>query len=1354
MSQLLDLAITLTPPGKGKKQSKAIASIALNCAELGLNHAGDLLHDPLTQQERNDLRWYLEEYWKWPYEGFAQHARGVEELLPKLGKRLYESVFGSRQADRIVQKWLDNAGDHQISLISDLPHALSLPWELLHSEQGYLVMRTQEPVSILRRLPQSESTTASTSFEPPLRVLLVTARPQGTGFIDPRGIARELLDEVQEQVEMGAIELEFLRPPTLKALRKRLRDKKRQVHVLHFDGHGTFDEQTHRQDEHLLSGSRRGKLAFEDDKGQLDLVEADDVAQVLLNSRVKLAVLTACQSAMGSAEDAFSSVAARLIQGGIDALVAMSASVLVASATLYVEAFYHAIAEGISAPIAQEQARQALYDEPARHMIRRRRDEEGQPVELRDWWLPHFYQQRPVVLQATRPSGTLELQPVSVDRLSASMPAEPRYGFSGRAYELLQIERCLLHGQLVVMHGFGGVGKTALVREAADWLTRTRMYDTASFVSFEHGGDAATLLSALGTFLRVYDGNYNPNNMKAALAKLEPALKQKRTLIIADNLESILPGGDAPLEMAGRTHLWYVLLKLSQMGAGVLLTTRATTFGDGKMAPGKYVARLALQGLHPEDAYALASRLLEYLGIDRAKAPYAELRELLHQLDYHPLAIQLVLPALGVSSLTLAQLTADISSLLHHFKDDLETGRNSSLLASLDYSLRRLSQAQRALLPCLALFEGGANENTLLAITEIPETEWMQLRPALEQAALLTAEQVAGITAPFLHFHPVLAPYLRSQPGADDPSSRERYVQQYYGLADYLYREDNRHPQEVRALVQKELPNLRRALALLLEAGELDTASEMVDCIARFLNNFGLLRERDEVRRRVGEAVAAKGTQESGGLTYAEWLRESGQGEDELNRGKIGAAYTRFTSLLARIEALPEGAPLGPGSYQHCQALGWLGRCLADGGHAAAAEAYHHKALTVIAALQSQRPENEDYLRERGSDLTDLANVLTDQGKYTQALEAYEETLEISKQLGDLRGQGVKLGQLGTLALKQRDYAEAQSHYETALQLFQRLGEPGYEAIAWHQLGMVAEEHQTWAEAERCYRESLAIEEQLGNAAGVALTCNQLAIVSRRAGRPDEAERWYMRAIELKEKIESGSSSHANSLSNLAFLLMNELRAGRAATIRLADAKRYAEQALAIRERLDASSEIWKSLNILANIADMEGHTDEARDYRRRERDTFAAFEGNLYHIDQQHRQLIVDIAAAAQGNAQAREEVEAALPQLEENGWKIAAPTRRIWSGERDWETLVEEIDRNSALLILRVLETIEHPAEAQVKTPEQIIASLPASIRETLEQGNQAAFQQAFEALSPEERQLVLEAMQYLQGQEEEVD
>src|SRR6266704_5785735 len=129
-----------------------------------------------------------------------------------------------------------------------------------------------------------------------------------------------------------------------------------------------------------------------------------------------MAVLTACQSALGAADDAFSSVAARLIQGGVSAVAAMSASVLVASATRYTEAFYRELSMGTPAATAQERARQALHDDPRRHIHRRRRDELGTPVELRDWWLPHFYQQRPLVLQATRPSGPLnaQLAPTSI----------------------------------------------------------------------------------------------------------------------------------------------------------------------------------------------------------------------------------------------------------------------------------------------------------------------------------------------------------------------------------------------------------------------------------------------------------------------------------------------------------------------------------------------------------------------------------------------------------------------------------------------------------------------------------------------------------------------------------------------------------------------------------------------------------------------------------------------------------------------------------------------------------------------------------------------------------------------------
>src|SRR5205823_4466409 len=128
-----------------------------------------------------------------------------------------------------------------------------------------------------------------------------------------------------------------------------------------------------------------------------------------------------------------------------------------------------------------------------------------------------------------------------------------------------------------------------------------------------------------------------------------------------------------------------------------------------------------------------------------------------------------------------------------------------------------------------------------------------------------------------------------------------------------------------------------------------------------------------------------------------------------------------------------------------------------------------------------------------------------------------------------------------------------------------------------------------------------------------------------------------------------------------ANLLKNEVRAGRAPATRLTEASGYAEQVLAIRETLDASSQIWMTLGILAQIAEMEGRTEAAQAYRRREREAFAAFAGNRYHIDRQHEQLNAASATAARGDQQAREAVEARLPQLEAKGWHIEAATRRI---------------------------------------------------------------------------------------------
>lgn len=1273
MPTTLDLEIQLAPPPAGAPP-EVIAAFTVRYGNLW---ADGLLPALLTVQEREDLRWYLEEYWRWPYEAFRERGLAVEQGFAAVGRRLFDAVLG--QAQMVYQPWqLDPRPDlrRQISLLiapATPPAALSLPWELLHNDQGFLALRSRGPVSIVRRIAERSLAAFPQPFTPPLRVLLVTSRPEEAGFIDPRSIARPLFDALAPQVEAGQVAIELLRPPTLPALRRRLAEEP-PVHLLHFDGHGSFAERAAAGQTFAGSGS----LLFEDDEAQPVAVDAADLAQVLQDSGIRLAVLNACQSAQGGEDDALSSVAARLVQSGVDGVVAMSASVLVATAARYVAAFYGGLAAGRPAPLAHERARQELHADPRRHLHARDLDSPGEAVALRDWWLPHLYLQRELELAAS--AGAAPALPRA--RRLSDLPPAPRYGFGGRAYELIRLERELRRGKAVLIHGFGGQGKTALASEAADWLTRSGMYAGALLVSFAQGGGDELLLSALASHLGLSDGAFRPDDQGAALTLLAPLLRAQPTLLIADNLETILPGGEAPLATGERAALWEALLALRAAGCGLLLTSRDATLGDGRLAEGRLCRHMALGGLAEEDAYDLAVRLLDDLGIPRARAPYTLLKDLLDRLGRHPLAIQLVLPHLR--SRDLGAISNELAALLVQFKDDTTAGRNHSLLASLEYSLRRLSPAQRALLPRLAVFEGGASEDDLLAVTAIPEPAWAELRVAMEGAALLRAEPVPGWSVPFLQFHPVLSPYLRGLPEANDQELEARFVARYRALAEYLYFEDNRNPHAVRALVRRELPNLRRAFAGLEAAGDADEAAELADEIGRFLGVFGRRRELGELLRRAAALGRA-----AGGLSQAEYLRERGLGDEELARGALQAAYDRYQGLLQRILAQPAGAPRGPDSYEHALVLAMIGRILQMAGQPGPAEAALQQALAVVEALLSADPENKGLLRHRSAIHTELGDALADLGRYAEAKTAYEERVKIAQQLDDKRGAAVVSTQLGTLALKQRDYPEAARRYEEALTAFQALGEPAMEAVAWHQLGRVAEEQGQWAEAGRCHRESLAIRERIGDVGGAAGSCNQLANMAQLAGRPAEAEGWYRRAIELHERL-NNTQGIARGLNNLATLLLSQARAGQGG--RLAEARGYAERALKLLEQLDLFDVHWFNQGVLAEIAELEGQAAEAAAHRRQERALFAQFPGNRWHIDRQHGALVSAIAAAAQGDAGQRTAVEQALPQLEANGWRIAGATRRIWAGERDWQAICEAegLDTQDSLIVLRALEEL----------------------------------------------------------------
>lgn len=160
-------------------------------------------------------------------------------------------------------------------------------------------------------------------------------------------------------------------------------------------------------------------------------------------------------------------------------------------------------------------------------------------------------------------------------------------------------------------------------------------------------------------------------------------------------------------------------------------------------------------------------------------------------------------------------------------------------------------------------------------------------------------------------------------------------------------------------------------------------------------------------------------------------------------------------------------------------------------------------------------------------------------------------------------------------------------------------------------------------------------------------------------------------------------------MNNLANLLLDQVWTKQASASRLIEARRYAERALSLDKGVSTSTAIWTTLYILSVIASLEGQTEKAQEYRRRERTAFAAFAGNRYDINRQHGSVIAIVAAAVE-NPELQPAVEEVLPLLEAKGWHVATAIKHIWSGERDWHLLADDLDRQDALLILRVLETL----------------------------------------------------------------
>jgi hypothetical protein len=208
------------------------------------------------------------------------------EAARAFGGKLFESVFGG-EVRGCLRSSLDAASREGRGLrlrvrLSEAPELVDLPWEYLYSAALNRFFSLSNSTPIIRYLDLPERI-PPLSVQPPLRLLAMIASPRDYPPLDVKQEWRKLHSALQELEDAGLVIVERLQPATLSALQRRLRQGP--CHILHFVGHGGFDE-----------AAQDGVLLLEDEQGRGRPVSAQDLG-VLLHDHpsLRLVMLNSCE---------------------------------------------------------------------------------------------------------------------------------------------------------------------------------------------------------------------------------------------------------------------------------------------------------------------------------------------------------------------------------------------------------------------------------------------------------------------------------------------------------------------------------------------------------------------------------------------------------------------------------------------------------------------------------------------------------------------------------------------------------------------------------------------------------------------------------------------------------------------------------------------------------------------------------------------------------------------------------------------------------------------------------------------------------------------------------------------------
>jgi tetratricopeptide (TPR) repeat protein len=1168
---------------------------------------------PLGPVESEELRWYLEKYAIWPSHYFRERARKVEKNLRTWGQLLHKKAMPAEHTANVMNAWARIAADadRRFSVYVDMAleagapdddaktaretatSILALPWELLHDGEGYL-FQGAKPMRVRRRLPNTKVLDVPV-VATPIRILLVTARPEDDEceFLDHRASALPLVEAMESLP--GLVKIQILSPPTLPALRDELdraRSENKPYHVVHFNGYGAFDPEL-----------GVGGLCFEnpEDTGKLEYrghvtVFTSELGPLLRDHRIPLVFLEACQAAQTG--KASQSVALELLNVGVASVVAMSYTVMLETTGRFVGAFYGALARGDRVGDAMLAGQRELKDNTFRASIFGAGE-----LRLQDWFVPVLYQEKddPQLFKTTPTKQTQDDFHTALAARLGDLPPEPETGFIGRSRELLGLQRLLRSERYAVIRGQGGEGTTALAAEFARWMVRSQQVRRAAFVSVETHGSQRAVVEALGK--QVVQRDFTAaGDLEDAILKVERALREQSTLLVMDNIESVLPPPFRQHETppgVSENPEWEAILALCErlLNAGdtrVVFTSRealpAPFDGDRH--------RRELDQLDLEDAVKLVERALNASGSSAGSSNDAareEIEEFVDGIHCHVRTLSLLAPSLRVRGVEATR--ESLVDLMAETENNFPRSRENSVFASVEFSLRRMSEANRNRARVLAVFHGGVQLRVLTNMMQWEDADVSSLADELIETGLATAYE-----DDYLTLNPALCPYFRSgMDAAELESLTQRWADTMYSYVKFLDQERTQNPETAATLTMLEVPNL----SALLDVAQNHLKAEDTIFLAGLL--YGLLETSGKPRllQRVGQVRDAATALLTGSWNYAQAEAARTRIEQLLAAGRSQEALEAAQDL--HRQAMKSGEQAYPGAdYDMAMACGQLARVLRTAGNAEQALPLLDEARRRFETIVADHPGTnaEDGVAkcflEQGECYSNL-------GRLDEAMAAVEEYIRRAEKLGDHRGIAIANANIGGILRDQGLYAEALQTWQEARERFTQLNDPDAVAVTWHQLGMVYRQLGDPEAAEDAYRESLAIRQRRGDVTGQASTLNELGLLYKDIGRMEEAAGFFQQAVEKSVEV-GDSSGEGLSRNNLAAALrsMKQFDKARAELLR----------AIKCGSHFGHVSQPWTSWSNLADIETEAGNAVEAANAKRKAVECYFAYrrEGGENH--------------------------------------------------------------------------------------------------------------------------------------------